>query len=107
MGNFLSIVNLKQICHPSMNNDPDALVHVKIEFDLRLNKKDRFMEGFTKMIPIVRAYDRNVPDRQVLCFVPTEEMKLEALQAGAVKAGGPELIMEVAKGRIDTVSYVS
>ena len=99
-----AIVNLKQICHPSMNNDPDSLVHVKIEFDMRFSKKDRYMDGFTKMIPIVKAYDRNVPDRQVLCFVPNEEMRLEALQAGAVKAGGAELIMEVAKGRVDTVS---
>ena len=100
-----AIENLKQICHPSMKNDPNALVHVKIEFDMRASKKDRYLDGFTKMVPIVKAYDRNVPDRQVLCFVPNEEMRLEALQAGAVKAGGAELIMEVAKGRIDTVSF--
>ena len=58
------------------------------------------------MIPIVKAYDRNVPDRQVMCFVPNEEMRLEVLQAGAVMAGGADLIMEVAKGRIDIVSFL-
>eukprot|EP00093_Oithona_nana_P008904 08904.XXX_29256_32054_1 [CDS] Oithona nana genome sequencing. len=96
-----AIVNLKQICHPSMKNDPDAMVHVKIELDMRSTKKDRYLDAFTKMIPIVKAYDRNVPDRQVMCFVPNEEMRLEVLQAGAVMAGGADLIMEVAKGRID------
>ena len=97
---------MKQICHPSVKNDPNALVHVKIELDMRSTKQGRYLDAFTKMIPIVRAYDRNVPDRQVLCFVPDEEKRLEALQAGAVKAGGADLIMEVAKGRIDIVSFL-
>ena len=99
-------MNLKQICHPSMKNDPDAMVHVKIELDMRSTKKDRYLDAFTKTIPIVKAYDRNVPDRQVMCFVPNEEMRLEVLQAGAVMAGGADLIMEVAKGRIDIVSFL-
>ena len=89
-----------------MKNDPDAMVHVKIELDMRSTKKDRYLDAFTKMIPIVKAHDRNVPDRQVMCFVPNEEMRLEVLQAGAVMAGGADLIMEVAKGRIDIVSFL-
>ena len=37
-----AVNNLKQLCHPSMMDEPDALVNVKIEFDMRASKKDRY-----------------------------------------------------------------
>jgi hypothetical protein len=37
-----AINNLKQLCHPSMMDEPDALVNIKIEFDMRASKKDRY-----------------------------------------------------------------
>ncbi len=55
------------------------------------------------MVPILHAYDRQVPDRTVMAFVPNEEMRQAALEAGALHAGGEELISEVVKGRIDLV----
>jgi len=39
------------------------------------------------MVPILHSYDRQVPDRNVLVFVPTDELKEEALKAGAFLAG--------------------
>ena len=47
----------------------------------------------------MKPYDRGVPDRNVVCFVPNEDLRLQALQAGAVMAGGHELIMEISKGK--------
>jgi hypothetical protein len=55
------------------------------------------------MVPILKHYERNVPDRNVMAFVATEEKRLDAIQAGASMAGGQELITDVAKGRIDIV----
>ncbi len=63
------------------------------------------MDGFSKMVPILHAYDRQVPDRTVMAFVPNEEMRQAALEAGALHAGGEELISEVVKGRIDLVRF--
>ena len=117
-----AINNLKQLCHPSMMDEPDALVNIKVEFDMRASKKDRYIffqfshknrklctvtkylfsryiDGFTKTVAIVKPYDRGVPDRNVVCFVPNEDLRLQALQAGAVMAGGHELIMEISKGK--------
>ena len=99
-----AIGNLKQLCHPSLMNEPDALVNIKIEFDMRASKKDRFLDGFNKTVAIVKQYERGVPDRNVLCFVPNEEMRIQALQSGAVNAGGHDLIMEISKGQVDIVS---
>ena len=88
--------------HPSLGySKPNRLVKAKIEFDLRATKKDKYMDAFSKMIPIIHAYDRGVPDRNVMAFVPNEEMEKVALEAGASKAGGEDLITGIAKGRID------
>ncbi len=58
------------------------------------------------MVPILHAYDRKVPDRTVMAFVPNDALRQAALDAGALHAGGEELILEVIKGRVDLVSTV-
>ena len=88
--------------HPSLGySKPDGLVMAKIEFDLRASKKEKYLDGFSKMVPIVHPYDRGVPDRSVLAFVPNPVMEKVAIESGAAQAGGEDLIKEVAKGRID------
>ena len=99
-----AVENLKQICHPTVYNDPESLIFAKIELDLRGTKKDRYVDEFNKTVPIVKTYERNMPDRRVVCFVPNEELRIAALQEGAIMAGGQELIIEVSKGRVDTVN---
>ena len=89
-----------------MFDDEDTLVHVKIEFDMRASRKDRYLDPFHKMMPIIKAYDRKVPNRNVVCFVPTEELRLEVLQNGAAMAGGTELIKDIQMGRVDIVSFL-
>ena len=68
--------------------------------------QDKYLDGYSKMVPILHAYDRKVPDRTVMAFVPNEELRQAALEAGALHAGGEELILEVTKGRIDLVSIL-
>lgn len=96
-----AILNLREHYHPTLLDRPDDLVFAKIELDMRAQRKEKYLDGFSKMVPILHAYDRKVPDRTVMAFVPTEELRQEALAAGALHAGGEELISEVAKGRID------
>ena len=90
-----------------MFDEEDTLVHVKIEFDMRASRKDRYLDGFHKMMPIIKTYDRKVPNRNVVCFVPTEELRLEVLQNGAAMAGGTELIKDIQMGRVDIVSSIN
>jgi len=88
--------------HPSLGHSkPDGLLIAKVEFDLRASKKDKYLDVFSKMVPIIHPYDRGVPDRSVLAFVPNPDMEKVAIEAGAAQAGGEELIKEVAKGRVD------
>lgn len=97
-----AIKELRLCNHPSMGfSKPEGLVFAKIEFNLKSNKRDQYMDGFTKMVPITHAYDRGVPDRSICAFVTDDEMANAAMEAGAVKTGGEEFIKELAKGRID------
>ena len=98
--------NWRVLCSPAMFDDEDTLVHVKIEFDMRASRKDRYLDPFHKMMPIIKTYDRKVPNRNVVCFVPTEELRLEVLQNGAAMAGGTELIKDIQMGRVDIVSFL-
>ena len=54
-----AINNLKQLCHPSMMDEPDALVNIKIEFDMKASKKDRynFWNISRKMVCIIDCYN--------------------------------------------------
>ena len=97
-----AIKELRLCNHPSMGySKPEGLVFAKIEFNLKSTKRDQYMDGFTKMVPIAHAYDRGVPDRSICAFVTDDEMANAAMEAGAVKTGGEEFIKELAKGRID------
>jgi len=97
-----AIKELRLCNHPSMGySKPEGLVFAKIEFNLKSTKRDQYMDGFTKMVPIAHAYDRGVPDKSICAFVTDDEMANAAMEAGAVKTGGEEFIKELAKGRID------
>lgn len=61
------------------------------------------MDVFSKMVPIIHPFKENMNAKNVCVFVEGEEENEAALQGGAYKAGGLELITEVAKGRIDVV----
>jgi len=97
-----SINELKLNNHPSLGySKPDGLVIAKVEFDLRTSKQNKYLDGFSKMVPIIYPFDRGVPDRTVCAIVPTPEMEQLAIEAGAIQAGGEEMIKEVSKGRVD------
>jgi len=97
-----AIKELRLCNHPSLGySNPEGLVIAKIELNLKANKRDQYMDGFTTMTPITHAYDRGIPDKSICAFVTSEAMGDEAVEAGAIKTGGEELIKEVAKGRVD------
>ena len=57
----------------------------------------RYIEPFNKMIPLYHAFERGVVEKSVLAFAHKMEDQQAALEAGAKKAGGPDLIDDIAK----------
>ena len=91
-----AIKELRLCNHPSLGySNPEGLVIAKIELNLKAKKRDQYMDGFTTMTPITHAYDRGIPDKSICAFVTSEAMGDEAVEAGAIKTGGEELIKEV------------
>ena len=88
---------------PEMLDRAEDPVLAKVEFDMRASKKDKYLEEFSKMVPIINQLDPNVAEKSVLAFVPNEEEKEKAMKAGATQAGGEELIQDIIKGRIELV----
>ena len=77
-----AIQELRLHNHPSMLNRPNAIVEAKIEFDLRGTKKDRYLDDFSKMVPIWHYYDRGVSQSTVMAFAADEEGVKMAEEAG-------------------------
>ena len=96
---------LREHCHPTLLNLPNCLVWAKLEFNMANVKKDKYIEGFTKMVPIYHPYERGVAEKHILVFCKTpEEMKL-AEDAGAKKAGGSDLVQDILKGKTDVSDF--
>ena len=96
---------LREHCHPSMLDNPDALVWAKLEFNMANVKKDKYIDSFTKMIPIYNPYERGVADKQILVFCKKPEDIQIAEAAGAKKAGGSDLVQDILKGKADVTDY--
>jgi len=96
---------LREHCHPTMLNLPDTIVWAKLEFNLQMSKKDKYMDGFTKMVPVYHPFERGVAEKVILVFCKTPEEMKAAEEAGAAKAGGTELIDDIVKGKTDVADY--
>ena len=96
---------LREHCHPSMLDIPDALVWAKLEFNMANVKKDKYLDGFTKMVPIYHPYERGVAEKHILVFCRSPEEIATAEAAGAKKAGGSDLIQDILKGKTDVSDF--
>ena len=96
---------LREHCHPTMLDIPDAMVWAKLEFNMANVKKDKYLDGFTKMVPIYHPYERGVAEKHILVFCKSSEEMAAAEAAGAKKAGGPELVQDILKGKMDVSDF--
>jgi len=96
---------LREHYHPSMLNNPDGIVWTRLEFDMSGAKKDRYIDSFSKMIPLYNPFERGVSEKAIMVFAKSEETWRIAKAAGAERAGGAELIEDIAKGKVEVVDY--
>jgi len=96
---------LREHYDPTMLNQPDAIVWAKVEFNMAAAKQDKFIDEFSKMVPIYHPFESGLAAKQILVFVEDPEVQKAALDAGASKAGGMDMIEEIAKGRLDVAEF--
>ena len=88
-----------------MLNKPDGIVWAKLEFNMSTGKVDRYIEGFSKMVPLYNPFERGVAEKSIMVFAKDPDIQKLAIKAGANQAGGMEMIDEIAKGRLDVSDF--
>lgn len=96
---------LREHYHPTMLNNPNGVLWARIEISMAGAKQDRYIEPFSKMTPLYHPFERGVAEKSIMVFAKNEASIQEALDAGAHKAGGLDLVEDIAKGKVEIIDY--
>lgn len=80
--------------HPSVYNCPDLFLIARMELDMSLDKKNRYLDNFTRILVLPHNFDLQ-PVRKVLALCQTEEGQKAATEAGAELVGGLDLVKKI------------
>ncbi len=80
--------------HPSVYNSPEALITMKVELNMQLEKKNRYLDNFSRIVLLPHSFEFQ-PIRKVLAFCKTQETQEEAVKAGADAVGGLDLVKRI------------
>lgn len=78
---------LRETHHPDMYNRPNAKVTISFELNMEMEKKNKFIDNFTRIVAIPHTFDHG-EDRSIAAFVKDPELQLLAKDAGAHLSGG-------------------
>ncbi|CAH0399283.1 unnamed protein product [Chilo suppressalis] len=90
--------------HPTMYNQPDALVYAQVEFNMQGVKKNRYIDNFTRLSLLPHMFPRD-EERTILVFCKGQELIKEASDAGATTAGSTELVKKIQEGQLKLSDY--
>ncbi|OXU26714.1 hypothetical protein TSAR_007310, partial [Trichomalopsis sarcophagae] len=99
-----AIQNHREYFHPTMYDAPDSIVCVNAELNMTGVKKTKPVGTFNKIVPVKHNFDHG-EERRLLAFCKTEEDVAAALDAGAVLAGGSDIIKLILSGEISLHNY--
>lgn len=80
--------------HPSVYDSPEALVTMKVELNMQLEKKNRYLDNFSRIVLLPHSFEYQ-PVRKVLAFCKTQETQEDATKAGADAVGGLDLVKRI------------
>ncbi|KAG4078033.1 hypothetical protein HA402_002084 [Bradysia odoriphaga] len=90
--------------HPSMYNEPNALLNVTIELNMQGEKSTRFVDKFQRMAMIPHKFELN-EERNILVLAKGEDLLKEARDAGAALVGGVDVIQNIQSGDVRPSEY--
>lgn len=80
--------------HPTCYNSPDSLITMKVELDMKLEKKNRYMDNFSRIFLIPHRFEYQ-PVRKIMAFCKAQDTQEEAVKGGADAVGGLDLIKRI------------
>lgn len=99
-----AVALLQELCHPTMLNDPEAFVYATVELDLRLKKKNHFMEDFSGIILYPHDFETGSTKR-VIALCESSDDQYKASEVGAAYVGGTSIIQRIYRGEIRSDDY--
>lgn len=90
--------------HPSMYNEPDADLTVRIELNFVAEKQTRTIDDFKNIVMVDHPFDHG-GERKIIVLAKGAEFHQEAQAAGATLYGGPELVKDVQNGDLNLKEY--
>ncbi|KAL1226808.1 hypothetical protein TSPI_05752 [Trichinella spiralis] len=96
----------RELQSPSMYNNPSALLRLRLDLNMTLEKKTKFVEQSKQFIAMPHPFYHG-QKRTILAFAKDPHIQVIANEAGAEITGGPELVKKILKGvvRIDDIDY--
>ncbi|KRZ67464.1 39S ribosomal protein L1, mitochondrial [Trichinella papuae] len=96
----------RELQSPSMYNNPSALLRLRLDLNMTLEKKTKFVEQSKQFIAMPHPFEHG-QKRTILAFAKDPHIQVIANEAGAEITGGPELVKKILKGvvRIDDIDY--
>lgn len=99
-----AINNHKEYCDPTMWDSLDSMLNVSIEMNMIGEKPTRMVSNFQKLVLLKHPFEHG-QERQLLVFAKEEVHRSKAIEAGAAKVGGSDLIKSALKGNIRFADY--
>ncbi|XP_057377167.1 large ribosomal subunit protein uL1m-like [Daphnia carinata] len=90
--------------HPSVYDSPEALITMKVELNMQLEKKNRYLDNFSRILLLPHSFEYQ-PVRKVLAFCKTQETQEDATKAGANAVGGLDLVKRIQSGEVPLADY--
>ncbi|KAE8750290.1 hypothetical protein FOCC_FOCC003098 [Frankliniella occidentalis] len=100
-----AIVNFQEVHHPTMFNNPTALINAYLELDLSTKKKTQFLEDVSGVVELPHFFEAGKPIKTVCVFCKEKNLCEEAIAAGANAAVGLEGIKMFQDGALDAEDY--
>lgn len=82
----------KQVVHPDVLNQPDALVSATIELNLKMKlKKRKYIENLFSTVCYPHIFQYQIKPRKIIALCKNEADQQAAKDAGAIQAGGLDI----------------
>nr|CAG4650257.1 EOG090X089S [Sida crystallina] len=90
--------------HPTVYNRPDSFAIARVELDMSMEKKNRYIDNFTRIVLLPHDINLNLP-KKVVAFCKTPETQEAAKAAGAELVGGVDLVKSIQSGSLSLSEY--
>ncbi|KAI1285661.1 50S ribosomal protein L1 [Halotydeus destructor] len=89
----------RETMHSTMLDQPDALLSARIELDLRLKKKNKFLDSFEGFIDFQHRFGLTRNPR-IVVIAKTREDQDKSIEAGAIISGHNDIIKQIEKATL-------